>query len=67
MVIIGNLKFRVSGLESSLHLARCQAWLNQVGRVEKMTMTDPLGDMLTRIRNDWGCDRRFRKGGNSKG
>ena len=51
MVIIGNLKFRVSGLESSLHLARCQAWLNQVGRVEKMTMTDPLGDMLTRIRN----------------
>ena len=51
MVIIGNLRFRASGLESSLHLARCQAWLNQVGRVEKMTMTDPLGDMLTRIRN----------------
>ena len=28
-----------------------QAWLNQVGRKENMSLSDPIGDMIARIKN----------------
>ena len=51
MAFTENLKFQELLFDNWVWKVKFLEWLNQVGRKEIMSLSDPIGDMLARIKN----------------